>query len=132
LILEALLTLRNSVFSSRDLSLIILTNLIANAVKHHDRPHGRVEIRVAAEGELYRFEIVDDGPGIPTEYHQKVFEIFKTFTKTATADTTGIGLAIVKKLVELQGGEITLDSAVGMGTTFRFTWPLSSDIEPAM
>jgi signal transduction histidine kinase/CheY-like chemotaxis protein len=109
----------------------VLTNLIANAIKHHDRPDGRVEIKVAPEGELYRFEIVDDGPGIPAEYHQKMFEIFKTFNKAATTDSTGIGLAIVKKLVELQGGEITLDSVVGKGTSFSFTWPLSSDIEPS-
>jgi signal transduction histidine kinase len=109
----------------------VLTNLIANAIKHHDRQNGRVEIRVVPEDDLYRFEIVDDGPGIPAEYHQKMFEIFKTFSKATTADSTGIGLAIVKKLIELQGGKIMLDSALGKGTTFSFTWPLSSDIEPS-
>jgi signal transduction histidine kinase/DNA-binding response OmpR family regulator len=107
----------------------VLTNLIANAIKHHDRSNGRVEIKVALAGDLYRFDIIDDGPGIPAEYHQKMFEIFKTFSKTTTVDSTGIGLAIVKKLVELQGGEISLDSVLGRGTTFSFTWPLSSDIE---
>jgi signal transduction histidine kinase len=109
----------------------VLTNLIGNAIKHHDRQNGLVEIRVAIEGDLYRFDIVDDGPGIPTEYHQKMFEIFKTFSKATTVDSTGIGLAIVKKLVELQGGSIALDSLLGKGATFSFTWPLSSDIEPS-
>jgi light-regulated signal transduction histidine kinase (bacteriophytochrome) len=109
----------------------VLTNLIANAVKHHDRQNGRVEIRVTSVGEIYRFEVIDNGPGIPAEYHQQMFEIFKTFSKPATTDSTGIGLAIVKKLVELQGGEITLDSAIGKGTTFSFTWPLTAEIDPS-
>jgi signal transduction histidine kinase/CheY-like chemotaxis protein len=108
----------------------VLTNLIANAIKHHDRQNGRVEIKVVLEGDLYRFDIIDDGPGIPAERHQQIFEIFKTFSKAATVDSTGIGLAIVKKLVELQGGTITLDSVLGKGSTFSFTWPLSSEIEP--
>jgi signal transduction histidine kinase/CheY-like chemotaxis protein len=106
----------------------VLTNLIGNAVKHHDRPDGRVEIRVSSPGDVYRFEVIDDGPGIPPEYHQIMFEIFRTFSKVPTPDSTGIGLAIVKKIIELQGGTISLESAVGHGTTFGFTWPLVPDI----
>jgi signal transduction histidine kinase/DNA-binding NarL/FixJ family response regulator len=106
----------------------VLTNTIGNAVKHHDRPDGRVEIRVTALDDGYRFEVIDDGPGIPPEHHQTMFEIFRTFSKVPTADSTGIGLAIVKKIVELQGGTISLESAVGEGTTLGFTWPLVSDL----
>jgi signal transduction histidine kinase/ActR/RegA family two-component response regulator len=106
----------------------VLTNTIGNAVKHHDRPDGRVEIRVTSPGGIYRFEIVDDGPGIPPEYHQTMFEIFRTFSRVTTPDSTGIGLAIVKKIVELQGGTISLESVVGKGTTLGFTWPLVSDL----
>jgi signal transduction histidine kinase len=104
----------------------VLTNLVGNAVKHHDRPDGRVEIRVTALDDVHRFEVIDDGPGIPPEYHQTMFEIFRTFSKVTTPDSTGIGLAIVKKIVELQGGTINLASAVGEGTTLGFTWPLVS------
>ncbi len=109
----------------------VFTNLIGNAIKHHHRQDGHVKITAILQDDLYRFEIADDGPGIPAEYHQKMFEIFKTFSRTTTADSTGIGLAIVKKIVELQGGTITLQSELGTGTTFGFTWPLSSDIEPS-
>jgi signal transduction histidine kinase/ActR/RegA family two-component response regulator len=105
----------------------VLTNLIGNAVKHHDRPDGRVEIRVTP-GDVYRFEAIDDGPGIAPEHHQSMFEIFRTFSKVTTPDSTGIGLAIVKKIVELQGGTISLASTVGKGTTLGFTWPLVSDL----
>ncbi len=109
----------------------VFTNLIGNAIKHHHRQDGHVKITATLQDDLYRFEIADDGPGISAEYHQKMFEIFKTFSRTTTADSTGIGLAIVKKIVELQGGMITLQSELGKGTTFGFTWPLSSDIEPS-
>ena len=109
----------------------VFTNLIGNAVKHHHRQDGRVEITATLQDDVYRFDVIDNGPGIPAEYHQKMFEIFKTFSKVTTVDSTGIGLAIVKKIVELQGGTITLQSELGKGTTFGFTWPLSSDIEPS-
>jgi signal transduction histidine kinase len=102
----------------------VFTNLINNAIKHHTREDGRVEITATLQGEVYRFDVVDDGPGIAPEYHQRVFEIFRTLNNINDPDSTGIGLAIVKKLVELQGGTILLESEVGRGTTFRFTWPL--------
>jgi light-regulated signal transduction histidine kinase (bacteriophytochrome) len=102
----------------------VFTNLISNAIKHHTREDGRVEIAANMEGEVYRFDVVDDGPGIASEYHQSIFEVFRTLTNISGANSTGIGLAVVKKLVELQGGTITLESEVGRGTAFRFTWPL--------
>ena len=109
----------------------VFTNLIGNAIKHHHRQDGRVQITATLQDDLYCFEIADDGPGIPAEYHQKMFEIFKTFSKITTADSTGIGLASVKKIVELQGGTITVQSELDKGTTFSFIWPLTSDIEPS-
>ncbi len=110
----------------------VLTNLIANAVKHHHCPDGTVEINFALQSpDLGIFEVIDDGPGIPPEYHQKMFEIFKTFSRIKTADSTGIGLAIVKKILELQGGTITLESQLDRGTKFTFTWPLVAPIDPS-
>lgn len=102
----------------------VLTNLISNAVKHHHRPDGRVKITAVPQGREYRFEIIDDGPGIDPEYHQAIFEVFRTCSRVKNSASTGVGLAIVKKLIELQGGTIALTSQLGSGTTFSFTWPL--------
>jgi signal transduction histidine kinase/DNA-binding NarL/FixJ family response regulator len=103
----------------------VFSNLISNAVKHHNRLDGRVEIRATDNGDDYCFTVSDDGPGIAPENHQKIFEIFAILGTKQKVDSTGIGLAIVKKLVEFQGGSIVVASTLGSGTTFRFTWPLS-------
>jgi light-regulated signal transduction histidine kinase (bacteriophytochrome) len=102
----------------------VLTNLIENAINHHPRPNGRVEITVVRQGEFYEFEVADDGAGIAPQHHQNIFKIFKTVNNIVHPNSTGVGLAIVKKSIELQGGTITLESEVGKGTTFRFTWPI--------
>jgi len=102
----------------------VFINLIGNAVKHHNRQDGRVEIAATREGDFYRFDVIDDGPGIPLEHHQNIFQMFRTFGNTNSRDNTGVGLAIVKKIVELQGGTITIESNGYSGTIFRFTWSL--------
>lgn len=105
----------------------IFTNLIGNAIKHHPRQDGRVEITATHTGDTYQFEVTDDGAGIDPQHHQTIFEIFTTFNQLESTASTGVGLAIVKKLVELQGGTITIESGIGLGTTFRFTWPLTTE-----
>lgn len=101
----------------------VFSNLIGNAIKHHQSDSGRVEISVADREKCYEFAVSDDGPGIAPEYHQKVFAVFQTLEARDKVENTGIGLSIVKKIVESQGGTIRLESAEGQGTTFRFTWP---------
>ncbi|MCU0534510.1 MAG: ATP-binding protein [Hydrococcus sp. Prado102] len=101
----------------------VFSNLISNAIKHHDRPDGRIEIWATKKGDCYEFAVVDDGPGIAPEYHEKIFTIFQTLKSRDTHENTGIGLSIVKKIIETEGGEITVESHLGEGTTFRFTWP---------
>jgi len=101
----------------------VLSNLISNAVKYHDRPDGHVEIVVSDEGDYVLFEVSDDGPGIPDEFHEKIFGIFQTIQSRDNKESTGIGLSIVKKIVEEEGGKIILDSRPGQGATFAFTWP---------
>ncbi len=103
----------------------IFVNLIQNAVKHHTRTDGRVEITATPEGDFYRFDIIDDGPGIPPEHHENIFKIFRTFGNPHSRDNTGVGLAIVKKIVELQGGTITIESNGYSGTIFRLTVPVT-------
>ena len=102
----------------------VFTNLISNAVKYHDHPAtGHVMIGCDDAGEFYSFSVADDGPGIDPEYHERIFVIFQTLTERDTLESTGVGLAIVKKIVERQGGRISIESAEGQGAKFIFTWP---------
>ncbi len=103
----------------------VFSNLISNAIKHHDRADGLVQISVRERGECYEFCIADDGPGIDPTYHQKIFTIFQTLQSRDDLESTGIGLSIVQKVVRAEGGEIMLTSQVGEGSKFRFTWPKS-------
>jgi PAS domain S-box-containing protein len=101
----------------------VLMNLISNALKYHHRPDGLLRIGVRDLGRHYEFWVQDNGPGIPPEHHARIFEIFQTLKPSSSGESTGIGLSIVKKIVEVEGGTIHLDSEVGVGSTFRFTWP---------
>ena len=102
----------------------VFTNLISNALKYHDHPTtGTVHIGCDDAGDFYSFSVTDDGPAIDAEYHDRIFVIFQTLTERDTLESTGVGLAIVKKIVERQGGHIGVKSAEGQGATFTFTWP---------
>ncbi len=104
----------------------VFANLISNAIKHHDRADGQVRItaKVAAQAgrPFYEFSVTDDGQGIDATYHSKVFAIFQTLEARDKVENTGIGLSIVKKIVESQGGTVQVESQLGRGATFRFTW----------
>lgn len=101
----------------------IFSNLISNAIKHRDRPDGSVQILVQDQGADYEFAVIDDGPGIDPRYHEKIFTIFQTLQARDEQENTGVGLSIVKKILEKEGGSIRVESQVGQGTTFRFNWP---------
>jgi PAS domain S-box-containing protein len=101
----------------------ILINLISNAIKHHDKKAGRIQVSVEDLGADWRFSVKDDGPGIPAEYHDKIFKMFQTLKPRDQVEGSGMGLAMVRKHVDVAGGELKLESAVGQGSTFSFTWP---------
>ena len=102
----------------------VLGNLIVNAIKHHDRVEGRIEVTAQDKGRVYEFAVADDGPGIPPEYHERVCQMFQSLKPRDEVEGSGMGLAIVKKLVEARNGSLTIDSRDGArGTTFRFEWP---------
>jgi signal transduction histidine kinase len=101
----------------------VFTNLLSNAVKYHHRGAGHLEVTCQDAGRFYEFRVQDDGPGIAPEYHQKVFLLFQTLRDRHTAESTGIGLSIVQKLVNENQGRIRIESAPGQGAGFIFTWP---------
>ena len=100
----------------------VFSNLIVNAIKHSDRINGRVIISASELDNFYEFKVSDDGKGIEPQYHEKIFTIFQTLEARDLKESTGIGLAIVKKAVENQGGKVRVESSLGKGTTFSFTW----------
>jgi signal transduction histidine kinase/DNA-binding NarL/FixJ family response regulator len=101
----------------------VLSNLIGNAIKYHNRPNGKVEILLEDYEDCLHFKVIDDGPGIAPENHKKIFSIFQTLVSREDLKGTGIGLTIVKKIVESRGGSVWVESDLGRGSTFSFTWP---------
>jgi PAS domain S-box-containing protein len=112
--------------SNRTLLSQVFANLIGNACKHHDRPDGQIQITAEPAAQIWTFTVTDDGPGIAAPDQERAFGIFQTLAARDKKENTGIGLSIVKKIVESQGGKISIisptDSERGNGTTFRFTW----------
>ncbi|WP_378178697.1 ATP-binding protein [Aquimarina sp. SS2-1] len=97
----------------------LFQNLIGNAIKYNDKKNGRLTITCREDKEYWLFEFSDNGPGIPVEYHNKIFEVFQTINPSK--ESTGVGLSIVKKIVDLYEGSVSVSSEEGKGTTFNFT-----------
>lgn len=97
----------------------LFLNLISNAVKFCDKEKGLVEINVSKNKSFYEFSIKDNGIGIEKKYHKKIFKIFHSLQESKSS--TGIGLSIVKKIIELYKGEVWIASEPNKGTTFFFT-----------
>lgn len=103
---------------------IILRNLISNAVKHHPDHRPNIIIRYAADRRIHRFEVEDDGPGIPGEHAARVFDMFWTMSKpAANAEVSGVGLALVRRIVMRWGTQLSLRPAQPRGAVFCFTMP---------
>ena len=101
----------------------VLRNLIGNAIKHHDRRDGCVQVSAKEMEDWVEFSVADDGPGIAPDFHERIFELFQTLKPRDQVEGSGMGLAIVKKTVESMGGATSVASVVGEGAVFRFTWP---------
>jgi signal transduction histidine kinase len=101
----------------------VFQNLLSNSIKFIDKPEGFVAIGCEDYESFWRFWVKDNGPGIEPKYHDKVFMIFQTLASHDDQDSTGIGLTLVKKIVETKGGKIEIESEAGKGCTFYFTLP---------
>ncbi len=111
------------VVSERVRLIQVFQNLISNAVKYMDKPQGTIRIGCSEQEQYWTFSVADNGPGIDQKYFGKIFEMFQTLARRDELESTGIGLAVVKKIVELHGGTVWVESTVGEGSTFFFTLP---------
>jgi PAS domain S-box-containing protein len=103
----------------------VFSNFISNAIKYNSNPNPTIKIGYEDRGIVHCFYVQDNGPGIEKQFHEKVFAIFQTLQARDTIESTGVGLAIVKKIIEEKGGNVWLESELGQGSTFFFTIPKS-------
>jgi len=101
----------------------LFQNLLSNAIKYMDKPQGRIKIGCDEENDFWKFSVTDNGPGIEEQYFEKIFKMFQALTVSEEFKGTGVGLNIAKKIVELYGGKIWVESKMGEGSTFFFTLP---------
>ncbi len=101
----------------------LFQNLISNAIKYMDKPEGNIRIGCSAAGKYWKFSVADNGPGINKQHFEKIFQLFQTLAPRDRVESTGVGLALVKKIVEIYGGQVWLESVIGEGSTFFFTLP---------
>ena len=101
----------------------IFQNLLENAIRYMDKVDGKIWIRAVQDKRSWIMSVADNGPGIEERYHEKIFDIFQTAKARDDGESSGVGLAIVKKIVEHYGGKIWLESSPGKGSEFFFTLP---------
>lgn len=102
---------------------VIFRNLIGNAIKHHDRDDGKIMLSVFEQDDYYEFTLSNDGPAIAVEHQEQIFEMFKTLKPRDEVEGSGMGLAVIKKILEYHGGNIRVSSQGERGVSFIFSWP---------
>ncbi|MGV3742393.1 MAG: sensor histidine kinase [Burkholderiaceae bacterium] len=105
----------------------VFQNLISNAVKYMDKAEGRIEIGAERQGAYWIFSVSDNGPGIEQRHFERIFQLFQTLAPRDKIESTGVGLALVKKIVEMYGGQVLVESTMGKGTRFSFTLPATGN-----
>ncbi len=109
----------------------VLLNLFGNAIKYNDGREIHVELGGRREGDGHELYVRDDGVGIAPEYHDRIWGLFQTLERRDKKESTGIGLSVVRKIVEANGGRAWVVSEAGAGATFYFTWGNPVPEEPA-
>jgi PAS domain S-box-containing protein len=102
----------------------VFSNLISNAIKYNDKALGIVRVYCSESEGGYQFVVEDNGPGIPSEFFEKIFMIFQTLQSRDKFESTGIGLTIIKRIIEDVNGRIWVESELGKGSKFIFVWPV--------
>lgn len=102
----------------------VFSQLIGNAIKYLDKPVGQINVACEQRDGFWRFSVSDNGCGIDERYLDKIFRIFQTLNRRDEVESTGIGLSLVRKIVETYDGKIWVDSRPGQGSTFYFTLPM--------
>ncbi len=102
---------------------VIFRNLIGNAIKHHDKTEGVITITAIEKDNFYEFSCENDGPPIAPQHHDQIFEMFKTLRPRDEVEGSGMGLSIIKRMLDYHGQKITIVSAEERGVVFSFTWP---------
>jgi len=101
----------------------VFQNLLSNAVKYMDKPQGQIKIGYIEEKDFWKFSVADNGPGIQEKFFEKIFQMFQTLVPRDEFESTGVGLTVVKKIVEMYGGNVWVESKIEEGSTFFFTMP---------
>ncbi|AFT67157.1 Sensor histidine kinase [Cycloclasticus sp. P1] len=105
---------------------IVLRNLISNAIKHHESKSGAINVLYESNPDYHIIIVEDDGPGIPLELHEKALEMFQTLKPRDKVEGSGMGLAMIKRIVEHYKGKILITSDGKHGTKISIYWPLSN------
>ena len=100
----------------------VFQNLLSNAIKYNNKEKGAIKITFEEKKDCYEFSVIDNGPGIKPEHQEKIFGIFQTLQSKDKNESTGIGLTIVKKIIEQQSGTVSVHSEHDKGSTFKFVW----------
>jgi len=101
----------------------VFLNLIGNAIKHTGSEEPLIQVAWRDREAFVEFSVCDNGQGIAPQYHERIFGIFQTLEARDKVEGTGIGLSVVKKIVETKGGRVWVESDIGQGAAFRFLWP---------
>jgi len=107
----------------------VIANLVGNAAKYMGKPAGEIHIACVREGEFWKLSVKDNGPGIDSRHFDKIFHVFQTLQPRDKIESTGIELSIAKKIVEMNGGRIWVESEPGKGSIFYVTLPISPQEE---
>ena len=110
----------------------VFQNLLSNAIKYMDKPQGEIVLGCVQEDSYWKFSVADNGAGIEEKHFEKIFQLFQTLAPRDTRESTGVGLAIIKKVVEMYGGRIWVESQVGQGSTFYFTLPYALQVSSCL
>jgi signal transduction histidine kinase len=102
---------------------VVMLNLVSNAIKHHDSGNAKIEVKAKVSDTGCVISVTDNGPGIEPKNRARIFKLFETLKSRDEVEGSGMGLSVVKKIVEHYGGSIEVGANVPRGTKFIVTWP---------